>query len=66
MMLNRMSDALRPFVRACWPKEQHASHGAASAQMRSLLKRGLEKDARRLRVYRCRHCHWFHVGHRRA
>jgi hypothetical protein len=62
--LNRMSDVLRPLVRRCWPKEQHASAGAAEAQMRSRLRRGLEKDPDRIRVYRCTACGFHHVGHR--
>jgi hypothetical protein len=65
MSINRFGDVLRPFVRACWPKEQHRSLGAAEAQMRSLLRRDLEKDASLIRVYRCAHCGAFHVGHRR-
>jgi hypothetical protein len=55
--------------RACWPKQQHHSIGAAEAQLRSLLKRGLAKNARRIHVYECVECarrlgrKTWHVGH---
>lgn len=65
MTINRMSDALRPFVRRCWPKEQHPSAGAAEAQMRSILHRDLAKDPATIRVYQCDVCAFYHVGHRR-
>lgn len=58
--------ALRALARPCWPKKQHATRGAARAQMRSLLNRGLEKDATLIHVYRCPHCDGWHVGHERA
>jgi hypothetical protein len=68
-----LADALRPLSRrlhdaakaerACWPKEQHRSQGAAEAQVRSLVKRGLEKDLQAIHAYRCPHCDFFHVGH---
>lgn len=62
--INRMSDVLRPVARACWPKEQHPTRGAADAQRRSLIRRGLERDLSRIHSYRCPHCHMYHVGHR--
>lgn len=59
--------------RRCWPKVQHETRGAAEAQMRSILKRGLEKDVGRIHVYRCDDCRdsttgrrFFHVGHGRG
>lgn len=62
--LNRMSDTeLRRLARRCWPKEQHASQKKAEAQMRSLLKRGLEKDETKLHAYECPDCGSWHVGH---
>lgn len=69
--INHLSDALRPFVRACWPKQQHRTFGAADAQLRSILRRDLAKDESTIRVYRCHQCTFedgapvFHVGHRR-
>lgn len=47
----------------CWPKEQHRSEGAARAQLRSIVKRGLEKNAARIHVYQCPCCRCWHVGH---
>lgn len=70
--LNRMADKLRPHVRACWPKEQHRSPGAAQAQLRSITRRGLAKNEATIRVYVCHQCKFedgspvYHVGHRRA
>lgn len=55
--------ALRALARRCWPKEQHASYGAAEAARRSLLRRGLEKDTVRLHSYECPHCGAWHTGH---
>ena len=57
--------ALRALARRCWPKEQHASKGIADAAMRSLLKRGLEKDAKRIHSYECPFCGSWHTGHER-
>lgn len=67
-MINRMqdNDVLRSLSRPCFPKEQHATRGAAEAQMRSILKRGLEKDSKRIHVYKCPDCHAWHVGHATA
>lgn len=55
--------------RSCWPKETHDSEGAATAQLRSIVRRGLAKDVARIHVYRCPECSrargmsaW-HVGH---
>lgn len=64
-VINRMQDApvLRQLARRCWPKEQCESQGAAEAQMRSLLRRGLEKNADTVHVYHCPHCRMWHVGH---
>jgi len=65
LTVNRMQDvpALRQMVRRCWPKAQCDTKGAAEAQMRSLLKRGLEKNAATVHVYECPHCRYWHVGH---
>lgn len=66
IIVGRMQDTgLRELARRCWPKEQHASREAAEAQKRSILKRGLEGDAKRIHVYRCPHCNAWHVGHAR-
>lgn len=53
----------------CWRKERHFSEGAAEAQMRSILRRDLAKDVKRIHVYVCPECSerydrkvW-HVGH---
>lgn len=54
---------LREHARKCWPKEQCESRGAAEAQMRSIVKRGLEKNIDTIHVYECPHCHMWHVGH---
>lgn len=54
---------LRSLARACFPKEQHDTQGAAEAQMRSITKRGLEKDAAKIHTYECPHCNKWHVGH---
>lgn len=63
--VNRLQDApgLRRLARKCWPKEQHRTQGAAEAAMRSLLKRGLEKDAEKLHAYLCPFCKFWHTGH---
>lgn len=68
MSINRMSDALRPVGRRCFPKEQHDTRGAAEAQLRSITKRGLEKTPH-IHVYECPHCTnpetgkpYWHVG----
>lgn len=63
----RMSDhpTVKALARRCWPKEQHATRGAAEAQLRSIVRRALEKDAERIHVYECPHCRTWHVGHRR-
>lgn len=64
MNINRMQDTpLRRLARRCWPKEQHASMGAARAHLRALVKAGLLKDESRARAYRCVHCGKCHVGH---
>jgi hypothetical protein len=64
VMVNRLKDTpLRQLARRCFPKEQHATRGAAEAQMRSLLKRDLEKDRERVHAYECPHCASWHVGH---
>lgn len=65
--INQLRDhpALRALGRACFPKEQHANQAAAEAQLRSIIKRGLEKDIARIRTYKCRACGAWHVGHRR-
>lgn len=69
--VNRMGDqpALRSISRPCWPKEQHASKAAALAQLRSITRRGLQRN-QSLHAYRCTCLHpdtgapaW-HVGHR--
>lgn len=64
--INRLRDlpALRDLMRACWPKEQHETQGAAEAQLRSITKRALEKSSA-IHTYRCPVCHHWHVGHRR-
>lgn len=50
--------------RRCFPKERCPTRGAAEAQMRSIVRRGLEKDADRIHCYQCPHCGDWHVGHR--
>lgn len=65
MKVNRLQDsALRKLARPCWPKEQHNTRGGAEAQLRSIIKRGLERDIRRIHVYRCPECSSWHVGHK--
>jgi len=54
---------LKQLARSCWPKEQHASQGAAEAHLRALIKLGKERDAEQLRAYKCHHCGKHHVGH---
>ena len=65
MNVNRLSDnsTLRSVTRKCWPKEQHTTKGAAEAQRRSILRRGLAKDPDRIRAYKCESCPFWHVGH---
>lgn len=62
--LTRLSDspALRRLTRKCWPKAQHATRGAAEAQLRSITRRDLQKGAT-IHVYHCPHCRTWHVGH---
>lgn len=62
--LNSLAQAFQKegLGRPCWPKEQHATEGAARAQLRSILKRGLHKNER-LHVYRCPFCGSHHIGH---
>ena len=60
--LMSMADILKPHARACWPKAMCASREAAQAQLRSIIKRGLEKN-NRIHPYRCPHCRSWHVGH---
>lgn len=63
--MTRLSEvpALRALGRRCFPKERCATRGAAEAQMRSITRRGLEKDACRIHVYECPWCRAWHVGH---
>lgn len=63
--VNRMRDQMRAIGRPCFPKEQHNTRGAAEAQMRSIVRRSLEKDIARIHVYPCPHCKAWHVGHGR-
>lgn len=62
--VNRLSDSpvLRALARRCWPKEQHATRGAAEAQLRSITRRAKEKGAT-IHAYHCPHCRTWHVGH---
>ncbi len=62
--VNRLSSApaLRAMARRCFPKEQHASRGAAEAQLRSLQTRDLAKNDT-AHTYECPHCGTWHVGH---
>ena len=64
--MNQMATALKEAlpIRKCWPKEQHSTKGKAEAQMRSITKRGLEKDRDTIHVYECA-CGSWHVGHYR-
>jgi hypothetical protein len=63
--MNQMEMAFRQVtrVRRCFPKEQCATQGAAEAQMRSIVRRGLEKNIETIHVYRCPDCGAWHVGH---
>jgi hypothetical protein len=63
--VNRMQDnaVLKGLARPCWRKQKWATEAAAQAQLRSIVKRGLEKDPERIRVYKCP-CGAWHVGHR--
>lgn len=63
--MNQLADALRSVgaVRKCWPKPQCPSRGAAEAQLRSVMRRGLDRDPSTVNVYRCRACGCWHVGH---
>jgi hypothetical protein len=45
--------------RSCGGKERHSTAARAHAHRRRLIRRG----AVRLKVYPCRHCGGFHVGH---
>lgn len=63
--MNQMAHALRMAgvpVRKCFPKEQHASRGAAEAQIRSITNRDLEKS-NIIHPYVCPFCKMWHVGH---
>lgn len=66
--VNRLQDvpALRSMGRRCFPKTQHDTRGAAEAQMRSIIKRDLQKDTSLIHVYECPHCACWHVGHGRG
>lgn len=68
MDVTRLRDnpVLRAHARKCWPKEQHESRRMAEAQLRSIVKRGLEKDPAHIHVYYCPHCQHWHVGHERS
>ncbi len=54
---------LRSLLPKCWPKRQYKSRGAADAGARSLLRRGLEKNADLLHSYECPFCRHWHTGH---
>lgn len=52
--------------RPCWRKQAYESQGAAEAHLRSLERSPrVRSPADRLRVYACRHCTHWHVGHAR-
>lgn len=52
-------------AKTCGHKQQHATRDRALGHMGMLIrKRGASPVA--LNVYRCRHCHTWHVGHRRT
>lgn len=56
---------LRARANPCWRKEKHKSQGKAEAALRSMRRRPENlRDGDRLNVYECRHCGWWHVGHR--
>ena len=65
---DRLAAAIGHRPRRC-RKEVHRSRGAAEAQMRSILRRGLAKDEGTIHVYRCPECSQhdqrdaWHVGH---
>lgn len=63
MKLGDIATALRAHGRPCWRKQGYRTQGAAEAQKRSLLRRGLEKDAETINTYQCPHCGEWHVGH---
>ena len=55
--------------RQCWPKEQHDTKDSAMARIETLVRLGLAKNAKRIRVYPCAECtgnrgtRTWHVGH---
>ena len=49
-------------ARGCEGKRAHATRAVAENHMWRLVKRGAALSG--LNVYDCRHCPWFHVGHR--
>jgi hypothetical protein len=70
-ILGNFSDQLAKVVhrKKCYRKQRHFTRRSAEAQMRSILKRDLEKDRDRIHVYECPECtsdydrDVFHVGH---
>jgi hypothetical protein len=48
-------------AQACAGKQAHARRAEATAHLWRLVAAG--EYAGRLRVYRCRHCNGWHVGH---
>lgn len=54
---------LARLAHSCWRKQRHASQASAEAQLRSIVRRGLEKDARRIHTYFHAECGGWHVGH---
>lgn len=70
-ILGAFSDKLAEVIprKKCFRKERHFSKGSAEAQMRSIMRRGLEKDPKRIHVYVCPECtrdyrrRVWHVGH---
>lgn len=64
-VMNRLAynATLRALARRCWPKVQHATPEDAERHAQALVNRGVHKDLAALRVYHCRHCQGWHVGH---
>ena len=55
----------RPYstLAACTVKSRYATQGPAWGAVRTMQRRGRDREGR-LNVYRCDHCHAWHVGNR--
>jgi hypothetical protein len=55
-----MASKRRRRRKACQGKQRHPDKQSASQHWYALWK----KDGEKMRVYKCPHCHGWHVGHR--